>query len=113
MSAIDRLILKVKRGDTPIYRMVRAIARMVMRPQAPLMPRALKPVLRLLYEFHYLVIQTARLLITLFYRHPLFQGRCASFGKNVSIDGLPFVSGHAEIHIGDNVWLGGRLDILS
>jgi acetyltransferase-like isoleucine patch superfamily enzyme len=113
MSAIDRLILKVKRGDTPIYRFVRAVARMVMRPQAPLMPGVLKPVLRSLYEFHYLMIQTARLLITLFYRHPLFQGRCASFGKNVSIDGLPFVSGHAEIHIGDNVWLGGRLDILS
>jgi acetyltransferase-like isoleucine patch superfamily enzyme len=113
MSTIDRLILKVKRGDTPVYRFVRAVARMVLRPQAPLMPRVLKPVLRSLYEFHYLVIQTARLLITLFYRHPLFQGRCASFGKNVSIDGLPFVSGHAEIHIGDNVWLGGRLDILS
>jgi acetyltransferase-like isoleucine patch superfamily enzyme len=113
MSAIDSLILKVKRADTPLLRTARALARMVRRPQAPILPRALKPVLRTLYELHYLTIQTARLLVTVLYRHPLFQGRCASFGKNVSIDGLPFVNGHAEIHIGDNVYLGGRLDIHS
>ncbi|MBV9082317.1 MAG: acyltransferase [Acidobacteriaceae bacterium] len=113
MSAIDRLIVKVKRSNTPLYRFASSIARMLYRPQAPLLPRVLKPLLRSFYEFHYLVIQISRLLITIFYRHPLFQGRCASMGENVSIDGLPFVTGHVEIHIGNNVWLGGRLDILS
>ncbi len=59
------------------------------------------------------MIQTARLFITLFYRHPLLQGRCASIGRNVSIEGLPFISGHCEIHVGNDVYLGGKLDILS
>ena len=113
MSVIDRLIVNIKRGNSPLYRFARSVAAMLFRPQAPLLPRPFKPLLRSLYEFHYLVIQTARLLITIFYRHPLFQGRCATIGKNVSIDGLPFVMGHVEIHIGDNVWLGGQLDILS
>ena len=113
MSVIDRLIVNIKRGNSPFYRFARSVAAMLFRPQAPLLPRPLKPLLRSLYEFHYLVIQIARLLITIFYRHPLFQGRCATIGKNVSIDGLPFVMGHVEIHIGDNVWLGGQLDILS
>ena len=113
MSAFDSLILKVKRGDNRAYRFVGSIGRWLLRPQAPIMPAALRPLLRSLYEFHYLVIQSARLLITVLYRHPLFQGRCASIGRNVSIDGLPFVSGHCEIHIGNDVYLGAKLDILS
>lgn len=113
MSAIDSFILKVKRGETPLLRGIRAVARAIRNPQAPVLPRAMKPLLRSLYELHYFVIQIVRLLLTVLYRHPLFQGRCASFGKNVAIDGLPFVNGHVQIHIGDNVHLGGRLDIHS
>jgi acetyltransferase-like isoleucine patch superfamily enzyme len=113
MIALNSLILKIKRGDTPVYRCIGSIARRLIRPQAPIAPSALRPVLRSLYEFHYIIIQTGRLLITLFYRHPLFQGRCASIGRNVSIDGLPFVTGHCEIHVGNDVYLGGRFDVLS
>jgi acetyltransferase-like isoleucine patch superfamily enzyme len=113
MSAIDSLILKVKRGNTPLTRTIKAMARMIVRPQAPLLPRFLKPLLRGCYELHYLTIQTFRMVLTVLYRHPLFQGRCASIGKNVSIDGLPFVNGHVEIHVGNNVYLGARLDIHS
>lgn len=113
MSAFDRFILRLKRGDTPQLGGLKRAARMVLRPQAPVLPRFMKPFLRALYETHYLVIHLVRLLITLLYRHPLFQGRCATFGKNVSLDGLPYVNGHAAIHIGDNVSLGGRLDIHS
>jgi len=113
VSGFDSLILKVKRGDTPAYRLIGSIARRLVRPHAPIMPAALRPVLRLLYEFHYATVQTAHLFITLFYRHPLFQGRCASIGHNVLIDGLPFVSGHCQIDIGSDVYLGGRISITS
>jgi acetyltransferase-like isoleucine patch superfamily enzyme len=113
MSVFDDLILKVKRGDNATYRLIGTIARGLIRPQAPRWPQFLKPVLRFGYEFHFLVIRIFRLLVTILYRHPLFQGRCASMGRNVSIDGLPFVSGHVEIHIGDNVWLGGKIAISS
>lgn len=113
VAAFDSLILKVKRGDTPIYRFMRSVARSVHQPHAPIMPVLFKPLLRFLYELHYSVIQTTRLLLTSLYRHPLFQGRCVSIGHNVSLDGLPFVSGHCEIYIGSNVSLGAKLDIFS
>src|SRR3569833_2125214 len=113
MSAFDRIILNVKRGQGPVYGTAKSLARMLLRPQAPLLPRALKPFFRALYELHYLTIQPCRTFIAVCYRHPLIQARCASFGKNVSIDGLPFISGQTEIHIGNNVWLGGGIDILS
>jgi acetyltransferase-like isoleucine patch superfamily enzyme len=113
MSALDGFILKVKRGEGPFYGFLKSAARMVMRPQAPLLPRAVKPFFRVLYELHYLTIQTTRMLLNVCYRHPLLQARCASFGRNVSIDGLPFITGHLEVHIGNNVWLGGRIDIMT
>jgi acetyltransferase-like isoleucine patch superfamily enzyme len=113
MSAIDSFILKVKRAETPFFSWLKKLARTLLRAQAPRMPQAIKPVLRTFYELHYLVIQVTRAALNICYRHPLFQGRCASFGENVSIDGMVFVSGHVQVHIGNNVWLGGRLDIMS
>jgi acetyltransferase-like isoleucine patch superfamily enzyme len=69
--------------------------------------------LRFVYELHFLTIVFFRSLITLCYRNPLFQARCASFGHRVSMEGLPFVSGHVDIYVGDDVKLGGRISILS
>lgn len=113
MGGLNAFIVRVKRADTPFYRAVKSIGQLVLRPRGATMPRILRPALRGLYELHYLVIQTVRMLVTVAYRHPLFQGRCASFGKNVTLDGLPFVDGHVDIHVGNNVWLGGRFDISS
>jgi acetyltransferase-like isoleucine patch superfamily enzyme len=105
--------LRIKRAETPFYRFLKTCALAVVRPRAPRIPQILKPAGRVLYAFHFAVIVATRSLITLLYRHPLLQSRCASFGKNVSIDGLPFISGHAEIHIGDDVYLGGKIAIHS
>ncbi|MBZ5580680.1 MAG: acyltransferase [Acidobacteriia bacterium] len=110
---MNNLIRKIKKGEGPVYRRIRSLARWIALPRAPRLPTFLKPPLRLLYEAHFGVIMVARLLVTVFYRHPLFQARCASVGKNLVLGGLPFVSGHAEIHIGDDVSLGGRVSILS
>lgn len=109
MSAYNRLILWIKREQTPLARSLKKVARAIVNPTAPRVPGFLKPAFRAAYELHYLVIQVARLLITTFYRHPLFQARCASVGEGLVIEGLPFVSGHVEIHIGNRVQLGGRL----
>jgi len=113
MTVIDSLILKTRRGDSAFFRLLRGIARMLVRPRAPRFPAFFKPVLRFFYELHFACIRIARLLITVLYRHPLFQGRCATIGKNVSLDGLPFIDGHLDIHVGDDVWLGGRMSISS
>lgn len=111
MSSVNSFILKLKRGETPGYRLMRSLVKKVIRPRSPRVPKLLKPLLRIAYEAHFAVIMVARSFLTVFYRHPLFQARCASVGKNLSIDGLPFVSGHVEIHIGNDVRLGGKISI--
>ena len=113
MTSVDAFILKVKRGKGPVYRTLRTVAKGIVQPRSRRIPGILKLPLRLLYEFHFLVISLWRLLAGLLYRNPLFQSRCASVGKNLSIDGLPFVHGHVEVHIGDDVCLGGAVMIIS
>ncbi len=110
---MNKLIRNIKKGEGPVYRRIRSVARWIALPQAPRLPAFLKSPLRFLYEAHFGVIMVARRLVILFYRHPLFQARCASVGKNLVLGGLPFVSGHVEIHIGDDVNLGGRVGIIS
>jgi acetyltransferase-like isoleucine patch superfamily enzyme len=82
------------------------VAKAIVRPRVPRVPGFLKPILRFIYEVHFGVIRVARWLVVVLYRHPLFQARCASVGRNLSIDTLPFIDGHVEIHIGDDVTIG-------
>ncbi len=113
MSFFNNLVLKIKRGETPLYRGIRGAVRMALNPKPLRFPRIFRPALRLAYEAHYGVIIITRARLNTFYRHPLFSARCASVGKNLSIGNLPFISGHVEIHIGDDVMLGGNLMVVS
>ncbi len=113
-SGYDRLILRIKRADSPLTRWLRRALRRLTEPKVVRVPALVTRPLRAFYELHFLVIQLARFLVTTFYRGPLFQSRCASFGRNVTMDGpLPFVSGHVEIHIGDGCYIGGKVFISS
>ena len=105
--------LKTKRGETAFYRTLGKIARGILSPTAPRLPEWLRPLFRALYELHFLIIGTWHSFWNFCYFQPLFQGRCSSFGRGVVIDRLPFVSGHVEIHVGNNVWIGGRVMIQS
>lgn len=113
MDAFNAFLLKLKRGETPFWRGLGRVARYLLRPQSPRIPRVLRAPFRILYELHFGAIVLARLFMTFFYRHPLFQGRCTSVGRNLALDGMPFVEGHAEIHLGNDVYLGGKLCIVS
>jgi len=104
--SVNSFIRNIKRGETPFRRLIRSMLKGLLNPRSPRIPNFLKPPLRAYYEARTGIVIVWRWLATVFYRHPLFQARCASFGKNVSIGRLPYVSGHVEIHIGDDVSIG-------
>jgi acetyltransferase-like isoleucine patch superfamily enzyme len=110
---MDSFILKIRRGETPFYRRLRAIARVILQPSGPPVPNFLKPPLRIGYEVHFWVIRTVRTSITLCYRHPLFQARCARTGRGLMLEDLPFITGQPVIEIGNNVYIGGQVSIAS
>jgi acetyltransferase-like isoleucine patch superfamily enzyme len=113
MSLLNRFILKLKRADSPFFRFAKKSVWMIFNPTLPRIPQFFKPPLRVIYEAHFIGVTVARSILSIFYRNPIFQGRCTTFGKGVSIDGLPFVTGHIEIHLGDYVKIGGNVSILS
>lgn len=113
MGVLDGFIHKLKQGETPFFRTLGRIARWFLRPTAPRVPDAVRPLGRLVYGAHYSAIDLFRAVINLFYSNPLFQSRCKTVGRNLSIGNLPYVQGLVEIEIGDNVLLGGNVMILS
>jgi len=106
------VILKIKRGDTPFYGRLRSLAKTLLSSTLPL-PRFIHPVLLLFFHIHSSSARALRWLVSYFYLEPLFRGRCVSVGRRFRLSRLPYVVGHARIHIGDDVNFFGKVDIFS
>jgi acetyltransferase-like isoleucine patch superfamily enzyme len=113
MSIVNRLILRIKRAETGPTRLLKRFLRYFFDPTVPPIPRFLVAPLRLAYEGHYMLVALVRGLLTVFYWNPLFQSRCAKFGRRVVLEGMPYVSGHVHIEVGDDVKLGGQIYVAS
>ncbi|HEY7211065.1 MAG TPA: acyltransferase [Bryobacteraceae bacterium] len=109
---IEKLILNVKRGETPFYRLLRGIAKGLISSTLPL-PRFLHPLLRFIFNLQSALAGFFRWAFTYFYREPIFRGRCESVGKRFQLTRLPFIIGHARIYIGDDVNFFGKVDLIS
>jgi acetyltransferase-like isoleucine patch superfamily enzyme len=110
---LDGILNRVKRAEGPFYRRVRKLVRAITSPRVTRLPGFLRPLFRLFYEMHFGAIMMWHWFWNLFYCYPLFQARCASIGRNVSIDRMPFVTGPVQIYIGNDVWIGGNIHIAS
>ena len=108
----NAFILKFKRGETPFYRTLKKWAMKFRSGSLPL-PRFFYPALRPVFELHQAVWRGIFWCAGYFYVGPVFRSRCASVGKRFRISRMPFVTGHAQIHIGDDVNFFGKVDIFS
>ncbi len=108
----DKLVLDVRRGETPLNRTLRSSAKTVLASNLPV-PRLFYPVLRAVFDLQNVVAHSFRWAFTYFCREPLFRARCASVGKRFRLFRLPFVMSHAKIYIGDDVNVFGKIDIFS
>ncbi len=114
VGLFNRLVFKIKRAETPFWLSVKRIILTIMKPGSPRIPDGTRFIFRALYELHFTLVMLKRLAVTFFYRGPVFQGRCRSYGRNVTLAGsMPFVTGHVDVHIGDGVYIGGGVSILS
>ena len=109
---MSSLMLKIRRGETPFYRALRSTARATVSSNLPL-PRFLHPLLRLGFHAQQAGLMGLRWLWSYFICEPLFRGRCSAVGKKFRLWRMPFIVGHAQIFIGDNVNFFGKVDIFS
>ncbi len=111
MSIADRLLLKLKRAEDPRSQAARKQIGQVFHADPPVPSFAL-PLLRLVYDGYYVSVALWRAGCAFFVWKPLFRSRCVRLGRRLRLGALPFVSGHVEIEIGDDVEFTGKVDIL-
>lgn len=110
MTAVERFLLKVKRADTPVYAFLKRAARAVLSFSLPA-PRAVAPMLRLLYHFHFFLLGSFRRLVGALYVSPLFRSRCSSVGARLQISQMPEIYGPVVLYLGDDVHISGKLRV--
>lgn len=104
--------LKVRRAETPFYAALKRLAKALLIFEIPGFG-ILVPVLRAIAFTKAVILQTARRLLVVFYRAPLFRSYCVSVGRNLYLELVPSISGHTRIFVGDDVYISGALSIAS
>lgn len=94
----------IRKRQTPVARLLYRFAKSVRGLNVPV----IRPLHGALYSVHIGVVVSWRWLVQKCYCEPLFKSRCASCGRGLVVDGgLPLVSGHLELLIGQDVFISG------
>jgi acetyltransferase-like isoleucine patch superfamily enzyme len=109
---LEGFLLKIRRGETPLYRSLRTVAQRVRDARVPL-PNFALPVFGAAFNLYWMTFNAFQWLVSVLLREPMFRGRCASFGRHVLVTRLPFIIGHTKIHVGDHVNFFGKTNIFS
>ena len=112
MGVFEQFGLNIRRGEGWFFGGIGSIVKAMLRSNLPL-PSFLRPFYRALYHLHFLILYACRWTLNYVYREPAFRSRCTSVGHNLHLWLMPDVTGHAEIHIGNDVNLFGFLAITS
>lgn len=101
---ISKLIIKIKRAETPFYSFLHRTAKSALRFNVP----CIKIIHLPLYHFDSIVKFFFRRFICTFWSVPLFKARCTEVGKGLNLpNGIPLIlGGHLKIYLGDRVSIG-------
>lgn len=104
MSAIDDMVLRVRRGDSPLARTLGDVYRWLVTQRVP-DTAALNVFYGALYRIHDAYAAAREHVAGKLLYEPMVRARF-SVGERVMVSSLPYVRGHARITIGDDCRLG-------
>ncbi len=104
VMGFNRLVLKVKRRESPFYARLYHLGKRVRHFEIPTVP-----LLHLALYYERLVRRAAwRAVARVLYYQPLFHARCETVGRGLHLEnGIPMVAGHLRIRLGDYVRING------
>lgn len=112
MSTFEGIALKIKRREGPVadfaYRLAKGVLGFHL-PDSPLV----RSLARVAYMGQVATREAGEKLRSLLWAEPLFRSRCSHVGENFSVERVPYILGHADISIGDNVTISGQLNIIT
>jgi acetyltransferase-like isoleucine patch superfamily enzyme len=98
------LSLKIRRRETPFYDRLYRLAKAFSAVEFPV----IKPFHRFFYNERRFRLSLWRNVLRVVYYGPLFKSRCEQVGRRLRlIGGIPLVTGHLTLYIGDNVVIHG------
>jgi acetyltransferase-like isoleucine patch superfamily enzyme len=100
MKALDQIILKVKRRETPAAQMAYRAYRTLIEFDIP-DNEATKMVFGSLYAAHHLLVEAREWSLSKFLYAPMLRARCERAGTGLHVTAPPYIRGHARISIGD------------
>jgi acetyltransferase-like isoleucine patch superfamily enzyme len=112
MGALEDLTLKIKRGEGPVFSTARSVAKGILNFHLP-DNHVVRQVARAAYVGTVMAREVKERVSAVLWAEPLFRSRCASVGENFSAEMVPYILGHAEIIIGNNVTISGKLNVIT
>ena len=101
MKALDQIILKVKRRETPAAQMAYRAYRTLIEFDIP-DNEAMKLLYGSLYVGHHIFVDAREWMLSKFMYAPMLRARCEHAGTGLNVTAPPYVRGHARITIGSN-----------
>ena len=109
-SKLDRLIVAIKRGETPATRLARDIYKKTVTFNVPVNSMS-GTVYNSLYRAHTVSQEAWELLRAKLLYEPMVRARFHRVGKRLQVGRLPYIKGHPKITLGDDVYLGASVTI--
>jgi acetyltransferase-like isoleucine patch superfamily enzyme len=101
MKALDALILKVKRRETPAAQMAYRAYRTLIEFDIP-DTDATKMLFGSLYVAHHIFVDAKEWTLSKFLYAPMLRARCEYAGTGLNVTAPPYIRGHARIRVGNN-----------
>ena len=105
MSVIDKLIVRVKRGDSAATRALREAYKRVITFDVP-ESSASRKVFAAMYRAHDALVGLRELSAGKLLYEPMARARFHKVGRNLQMSSLPYIRGHARVTIGDDCRFG-------
>jgi acetyltransferase-like isoleucine patch superfamily enzyme len=101
MKALDALILKVKRRETPAAQMAYRAYRTLIEFDIP-DTDATKMLFGSLYVAHHIFVDAKEWALSKLLYAPMLRARCEYAGTGLNVTAPPYIRGHARIRVGHN-----------
>lgn len=107
---LRKIIVKIKRRETPFWRFVYRFLQKILHFNLPLPSKAFLP----LFYIHQSISLLWGNFVRIFYYQPIFAARCKRAGKDLNLrDGLPEIHGDLSITIGEGCTIAGSARFVS
>ncbi len=104
---MKNLMVKLRRGEGPFWRVAKRIALWVLHFSLPVGPFS-KPFFSFFYAAHVTTKFAILNLLRIFWFEPLFRSQCATVGSGFYMERLAYLDGAGKISIGSSVRFSGK-----